>query len=110
MIKLCLPHRNWMNSTAKPKPFRKPSFLNTLESLRSAGKYDESLEWCRRTESRFNQEVTGTTALFNESKIYLLKGDYATALDAYTRLRSRNLFQRAPGSTNRAEVDFMRAY
>jgi tetratricopeptide (TPR) repeat protein len=82
--------------------------LNTIDSLRSAGKYEEALDWCRRTQARFSQEVTGTTALFNEAKIYLTKGDYSQALDAFNRLRSRNLFQRAPGATNRAEVEFFR--
>src|SRR5262249_45960605 len=83
--------------------------LNTIDSLRSAGRYDEALEWCRKTQEKFNN-VTGTTALFDEAKIYLVKGDYAQALDAFTRLRSRNLSQRAPGATNRMEVEFMRAY
>jgi tetratricopeptide (TPR) repeat protein len=84
--------------------------LNTIDSLRSAGRFEEALDWSRRTQERFSQEVTGTTALFNEAKIHLTKSDYTKALDAFNRLLSKNYFQRAPGSTNREEVRFLRVF
>jgi tetratricopeptide (TPR) repeat protein len=78
--------------------------------LRSAGRFEEALDWSQRTQTRFDREVTGTTALFNQAKIHLNLGNYAAALDSFTKLRSRNLSQRAPGATNRSEVEFMRVY
>lgn len=84
--------------------------LNIIDSYRSAGKYEDALDWCRRTNKRFGSEVTAVTALFNQAKIYLVKGDYNQALSTFTDLLRQNLSRTAPGSTNRAEVDFMRVY
>lgn len=84
--------------------------LNTIDSLRSQGKYDEAIEWSDRTVSRFGQDVAANTALFNKAKIYLIKNNYTLAFETFTILRGRNLSQRGPGATNRAEVDFMRGF
>lgn len=84
--------------------------LNIIDSYRSAGKYEEALEWCRKTNKRLGSEVTGVTALFNQAKIYLVKGDYNQALSTFTDLLRQNLSRNAPGSTNRSEVEFMRVY
>lgn len=84
--------------------------LNAIDSLRSAGKYDEALDWCDRAMSRFGREATASTALFAKAKIYLVKGNYNLALSSFTELRNYNLVKTGPGGTNRTEVDFMRAF
>jgi soluble lytic murein transglycosylase len=83
--------------------------LNALDSLRSAGKNEEALQWCQRTMRRFAGEVTGTTALFAQAKIYLNQQDYRRALESLQLLLKENLTRRAPGATNRSEVEFLRA-
>ncbi|MEW6733613.1 MAG: transglycosylase SLT domain-containing protein [Acidobacteriota bacterium] len=88
----------------------KGAHLNAIDSLRSAGQFDAALEWCQRTINRFSNDVTGTTALFDQGKIYLIKGNYTLALEAFTRLRTYNLSRSAPGATNPAEAEFFRTY
>lgn len=94
------PNSNWVDG----------AHLNIIDSYRSAGKLQDALEWCRRTNKRFSSDVTGVTALFNQAKVYLTNDDYNQALTIFSDLRSQNLSRNAPGATNRSEVEFMRVY
>lgn len=84
--------------------------LNAIDSYRSANKPEAALEWCQRTIKRFPGELAASTALFQRAKIYLTQNSYEQALASFNELRTQNLSRTGPGATNRAEVDFMRAF
>lgn len=84
--------------------------LNAIDSLRSLGEFDEALAWCDLTINRYGSDVTASTAIFNKVKIFLYRSEYQKALEQLQKLSERNLTQRAPGSTNRQEVEFLKGY
>lgn len=85
--------------------------LNAIDTLRSAGRDEEALAWAARAQTNVREPFIVVTALFQQAKIRLTRGDYAGALADFTALRSRNLNVRGMiATTNPSEVAFMRAY
>jgi soluble lytic murein transglycosylase len=85
--------------------------LNAIDTLRSAGRFEEALAWAARAQSNVNEPFIIVSGLFQEAKIRLTQGDYAQALARFTALRARNLNARGlTASTNLPEVTFLRAY
>jgi soluble lytic murein transglycosylase len=84
--------------------------LNAIDSLRSAGRINEALQWAARAQT-LNEAFFVTTALFQQAKIRLTANDFAAALADFTALRSRNLSVRGQVATTSApEVAFMRGH
>lgn len=85
--------------------------LNAIDTLRSAGRPEQALQWAQRAQTDFSQGFFGITALFQQAKIRLGKEDYAGALADFTALRTKNLNVHGQvATTNLPEVSFMRAY
>ncbi|HEY8459030.1 MAG TPA: transglycosylase SLT domain-containing protein, partial [Blastocatellia bacterium] len=85
--------------------------LNAIDTLRSAGRYEDALAWAARAQTNVNNPFIIVNGLFQEAKIRLTQGDYAKALASFTALKSRNLNVRGlTATTNAPEVAFMRAY
>jgi soluble lytic murein transglycosylase len=85
--------------------------LNAIDTLRSAGRFEEALVWAARSQASVNDPFIVVSGLFQEAKIRLTQGDYAQALSRFTALRARNLNVRGlTATTNLPEVAFMRAY
>jgi soluble lytic murein transglycosylase len=93
-----------------PNPER--SYLNIIDALREAGRDDEALSWVQQTRARFKGQLGGALALFQQTKIHLVKGAWAEALADLDALRSEADLggMRAPGGTNLTEVAYTRAY
>jgi soluble lytic murein transglycosylase len=84
--------------------------LNAIDTLRSAGRLGEALNWAARAQA-LNEPFIVVTALFQQARIRLTQGDYAAALADFTGLKSRNLNVRGMvATTNPSEVAFMRGY
>jgi soluble lytic murein transglycosylase len=88
------------------------AYLNIIDTLRDAGRDADALLWVEQTRTRFKGQVTATLALFSQARIHLAQGAWDKALADFDALRSESNLGSAtvPGSTNQAEVAFMRAY
>ncbi|HEY7180129.1 MAG TPA: tetratricopeptide repeat protein [Blastocatellia bacterium] len=85
--------------------------LNAIDTLRSAGRFEEALAWAGRAQTNVSDPFIAVSGLFQEAKILLTQGNYAQALARFTALKSRNLNVRGlTAGTNLPEVSFMRAY
>ncbi|MBI1764484.1 MAG: transglycosylase SLT domain-containing protein [Acidobacteria bacterium] len=85
--------------------------LNAIDTLRSAGRPEQALQWAQRAQAEFGEGFFGVTALFQQAKIRLGKEDYVGALADFTTLRAKNLNVHGQvATTNLPEVSFMRAY
>lgn len=85
--------------------------LNAIDTLRSAGRLEEALQWAARAQGEGNDPFIVVSGLFQQARIRLTQGDYSAALADFTALRSRNLNVRGlTATTNAPEVAFMRAY
>lgn len=85
--------------------------LNAIDTLRSAGRPEQALQWAQRAQTELGEGFFAVTALFQQAKIRLGKEDYAGALADFTALRAKNLNVRGQvATTNLPEVSFMRAY
>lgn len=93
-------------------PNSERSYLNIIDALREAGRDDEALSWVQQTRARFKGQLGGALALFQQTKIHLVKGAWAEALNDLDALRSESDLggMRAPGGTNLTEVAYTRAY
>ncbi len=88
------------------------AYLNLVDTLRDAGEETDALRWAADTESTFKGKLPETLAIFAESRIYLARGDWATAqllLDKLTAARDLGGAS-VPGGTNTAEIQFLRGY
>lgn len=84
--------------------------LNAIDTLRLAGDTTAALDWCSRTQTRLSTEVAGVTAQFLRAKILMNLNQFQAALNVLNGLQNEPLGRRAPGSTNRGEVSFLRGY
>jgi len=85
--------------------------LNAIDTLRSAGRLEEALTWASRAQNNGNEPFVVASGLFQQARIRMTQGDYASALADFTALRSRNLNLRGlTAMTNAPEAAFMRAY
>ncbi|MGH9841233.1 MAG: transglycosylase SLT domain-containing protein [Blastocatellia bacterium] len=85
--------------------------LNAIDTLRSAGRLEEALQWAARAQTIPREPFIAVSALFQQAKIRLTQNDFQTALGDFTQLKSRNLNLRGlTATTNLPEVTFMRGY
>ena len=93
-----------------PSPER--PYLNLIDVLHEAGRYNEALDWVQQTRARFKNDIGGTLALFAQLRIHLAQGNWPAAVrDAEELSKFSDLGgTRVPGGTNPAEITFLRAY
>ncbi len=85
--------------------------LNAIDTLRSAGRPAEALNWAARAQSKVREPFFVVTALFNQARIHLTQENYPAALADLTALKTRSLSVRGlSATTNPAEVGFIRGY
>ena len=85
--------------------------LNAIDTLRSAGRPDEALEWAARAQAIPREPFIALSALFQQARIRLTQENYAGALADFTTLRGRNLAVRGlTAGTTAAEVSYFRGY
>jgi soluble lytic murein transglycosylase len=84
------------------------ALLNTIDSLREAGRPAESLPWIERTRARFPGTPTDTNALFARLRLELSRGDWGAAVSTADEL-GRARFTREV-NTNAQEISYLRAY
>jgi soluble lytic murein transglycosylase len=93
-----------------PNPER--PFLNIIDSLHEAGRYQEALQWVQQTRVRFRTRIGDALALFAQLRIHLAQGAWqAVVADANELSRISDLGgTRVPGGTSAAELTFLRAF
>jgi len=93
-----------------PGPER--TYLNIIDALHEAGRYQEALNWVQQTRARFRNDIGGALALFAQLRIHLAQGSWSTVVrDADELLKLSDLGgTRVGGGTSTAEVNFLRAY
>ena len=93
-----------------PNPER--AYLNIIDALHEAGRYNEALNWVQQTRGRFKNDLGGALALFAQLRIHLAQGSWSTVVrDAEELLKLSDLGgTRVGGGTTTAEVTFLRAY
>ncbi|MCI0660740.1 MAG: transglycosylase SLT domain-containing protein [Acidobacteria bacterium] len=85
--------------------------LNAVDTLRSAGRLSEALQWVSRAKMIANEPFIVTTAIFYQSKIHLTQENYRAALANLNLLKSRNAGVRGlSAATSAVEVTYLRAY
>lgn len=87
------------------------AYLNAIDTLRSASRFDDALQWSRRAQSEARDPFVSARALFDQSKIRMTQGNFSAALADLTSLRSQNLSIRGMvAGASIPEVNFLRAY
>src|SRR5215208_3579621 len=84
------------------------AYLNTVDSLREAGRHDEAISWIGRTRARFSGTATDVAALFARLRLDVARGDWASALRTSDELGRMQLPRAA--NTTAAEVAYLRAF
>ena len=93
-----------------PGPER--TYLNIIDALHEAGRYQEALNWVQQTRARFRNDIGGALALFAQLRIHMAQGSWSTVVrDTDELLKLSDLGgTRVGGGTSTAEVNFLRAY
>ena len=93
-----------------PNPER--PFLNIIDSLHEAGRYQEALSWVQQTRIRFRTQLGGTLALFAQLRINLAQGNWQKVIaDANELLPASDLGgTRVAGGTTKSEITFLRGF
>jgi len=93
-----------------PNPER--PYLNIIDVLHEAGRYQEALDWVKQTRTRFKGQVGDGLALFAQTRIHLAQGSWQTVVADINELRQVSDLggNRVPGGTTLAEITFLRAY
>jgi soluble lytic murein transglycosylase len=84
------------------------AYLNVIDSLREAGRPDESVPWIARTRARFPGTATDTNALFARLRLEISRAEWPAAVLTAEEL-GRARFTREV-NTNATEVAYLRAY
>ena len=84
------------------------AYLNIIDSLREAGRYDEALPWIERTRTRFRGTTNDTAALFARLRLDVARKDWSAALRAADELSRMSLTKAANVYAN--EVAYLRAF
>lgn len=84
------------------------SYLNTIDALREAGKYDEANDWVDRTRTRFPGQPTEANAMHARLRMHIYRGHWTDAvLTADTMLLSAKF---AGSMTGMDEVKYLKAF
>jgi len=84
------------------------AYLNTIDSLREAGRPAESLPWIERARARFPGTATATNALFARLRLEISRGEWAAAVGTADELGRARLTREV--NTNASEIAYLRAY
>jgi hypothetical protein len=84
------------------------AYLNTIDALREAGKYDDANIWVDKTRQRFVGSTPEVNALFARLRMEIFRGKYDNAIKSADDLRTLNNF--SGSMTNLDEVVFLKAY
>lgn len=87
-------------------------FLNIIDALHEAGRYQEALSWVQQTRVRFRTQLGDTLALFAQLRVHLAQGDWQKVIaDANELSRATDLGgTRVAGGTSKDEITFLRGY
>lgn len=100
----------YLQKYAKAK-FNGYAHLNAIDTLRSAGRSEQALQWAQRAQTEAGDGFFAVTGLFQQAKIRMGREDFAGALTDLTALRAKNLNVRGQiATTNLPEINFLRAY
>lgn len=103
-------YEEYLQKYPKPK-FNGYAHLNAIDTLRSAGRTEQAMQWAQRAQTEAGDGFFAVTGLFQQAKIRLGQEDYAGALADLTALRAKNLNVRGQiATTNLPEINFLRAY
>jgi soluble lytic murein transglycosylase len=88
------------------------AYLNIVDVLRDKRSDDEALSWCQKTEAAFAGKRPSAIAVFTETRIYIAREQWQSALDRLRRLETTADLGGAtvPGGTSKDEVAFLTAY
>jgi soluble lytic murein transglycosylase-like protein len=84
------------------------AYLNTIDALREATKYDEANLWVEKTRQRFVGSTAEVNALFARLRMELFRGKWENAIRASDDLRILNNF--SGSMTSFDEVVFLKAF
>jgi soluble lytic murein transglycosylase len=84
------------------------SYLNIIDALREARKYDDANAWVNKARSRFPGMPTETNALQARVRIEMFRQNWGAAADAAAALLSRNVF--SGSMTSRDEIAYLKAF
>jgi soluble lytic murein transglycosylase-like protein len=84
------------------------ALLNTIDSLREAGKFDEAFTWIARTRERFAGKPADASALFARLRLEVARGDWQAALRSGEELGRARLTRDV--NTTAPEISYLRAY
>lgn len=85
------------------------AYLNAIDTLRSAGRFDEALKWTARAQVEQRDPYIAVRTLFDQAKIRLTQGNITGALADIEALRSRSPGRGLVATTNPTEIAFLRA-
>lgn len=84
------------------------SFLNIIDALREAKKYDEANLWVEKAQRRFSGMPSATNALFARMRMEIFRENWLKAMTTADELRNNANFR---GSmTSRDEVTYLKAF
>lgn len=84
------------------------AYLNIIDSLREAGRPDESLPWIDRTRTRFKGTASDVAALFARLRLDVARNDWTSALRESDELGRMTLPKAS--NTTPPEVAYLRAF
>lgn len=92
-----------------PNPER--PYLNIIDALHEAGRYQEALSWVQQSRSRFKTELGGALATFAQLRIHLAQNSWASVVsDADELAKFPDLGgAKVAGGTTQSEISFLRA-
>jgi soluble lytic murein transglycosylase len=93
-----------------PNPER--PYLNIIDALHEAGRYQEALDWVKQTRTRFKGQIGDGMALFAQTRIHLAQGSWQQVVADTNELGQVSDLggTRVPGGTTLAELTFLRGY
>ncbi len=88
------------------------AYLNIVDIYRDQGSDSDALKWCTKTEEAFVGKLPATLALFTKARIRIARDEWELALADLERLAKISDLGgiASPGSTNTAEITFLKAY
>lgn len=84
------------------------AYLNTIDSLREAGRPGDAIPWIERTRARFAGKPAATSALFARLRLDVARKDWRSALSAAEELSRARLTREV--NTTSAEIEYLRAH
>ncbi|MEP7074471.1 MAG: tetratricopeptide repeat protein, partial [Acidobacteriota bacterium] len=84
------------------------AYLNIIDALREAGRYDEAETWVDRARSKFPGKSTEVSALHARLRMEIYRGRWNDAIAAADSLLSLSAF--GPSMTSQSEVKYLKAF